>query len=196
MYPDDELALGPRPADPYERLDRAVAQVPPGADKLLFTPWLYGERCPVEDSALRGGFFNYSLKTTRRHVARAVLEGVALNSRWMLGYLEKFIGRRLDSIAMIGGGARSDQWCQIHADVFGIPVRQVASAVHANAVGVAFLAALSLGHLRREDVAARVKIARVWEPRAQYRGLYDELFEAFLEIYRRNRKLYARARAP
>ena len=192
VYPDDELATAPRPTDAYERLDRAVAQVPPGADQLLFLPWLYGERTPVEDATLRGGFLNLSLKTTRRHLARAVLEGVALNSRWSLGYLEKLMGRRQESLAMIGGGARSEQWCQIHADVFGIPVKQVANPVQANAQGVGFLALLSLGYLKREDLPGCVRVARTWEPRPAYRALYDDLFGAFLETYRRNRKLFAR----
>ncbi len=192
FYPEDELALGSRPADAFARLDRAVAQVPPGADKLIFTPWLFGERTPVEDSTLRGGFFNYSLKTTRRHAARAVLEGVAFNSRWTMGYFEKVIGQRVDSLVLIGGGARSDQWCQIHADVLGCVIRQVADPVRSNALGVAFLASMALGHLKLGDLPSRVPIAGTWEPNSAHRGLYDELFGTFLEIYRRNRKIYAR----
>lgn len=192
FYADDELATGPRPADAYDRLDRAVARIPAGSDKLLFTPWLYGERMPVDDASLRGCLFNWSLKTTRSHVARAVMEGVAYNARWMLDPFQKMIGQDLNSLVMIGGGARSDRWCQIHADVLGIPVRQAAQPLWSNALGVAFLASLALGHLKREDLPGRVPIAQTLEPDPKNRAVYDELFEAFVEIYRRNKKLFGR----
>ncbi len=192
LWPDDELATGPRPDDVYERLERMVARTPAGSDKVIFTPWLYGERTPVEDHAVRGGFANLSLKTTREHLARAVYEGVAYNSRWLLGYVEKFIGRRLTSIAMIGGGARSGVWCQIAADVLDRPVRQVAEPIHANVRGAGLLGAVAMGYLGFEDIPERVEIAATFEPDPASRAVYDELFGAFLEIYERNRKMHAR----
>ena len=90
---------------------------PPGAGGVLFTPWLAGERSPVDDRNARGGFHNLSLRDRRADLVRAVLEGVAYNSRWLHEAVEQFAGRRLDPIRIIGGGARSDLWCQIHADV-------------------------------------------------------------------------------
>src|SRR5690606_25884395 len=95
----------------------AAAGVPPGSGNVLFTPWLKGERSPVDDPRARGGFHNLSLATGRAEMARAVLEGVAFNSRWLHEAVEKFVGNRLDPVRMIGGGATSDLWCQIHADV-------------------------------------------------------------------------------
>ena len=85
--------------------------MPPGANNLIFTPWLYGERSPMEDHTLRGGLFNISLDTDRRHLLRAIFEGVAFNSRWLLQYEERLIGRKFSEISMIGGGASSDVWC-------------------------------------------------------------------------------------
>ncbi len=113
-------------------------------------PWLNGERSPVEDRLVRGGFFNQSLQTTRGHLVRAVLEGVAYNARWLLKYVEPFIGRKLDGIRLIGGGARSKLWCQILADVLDRPIHQVDEPVMANARGAAFQAGLALGHLTVE----------------------------------------------
>ena len=123
------------PAPSYAELDRMAGQSRPGSNGVIFTPWLYGERTPVEDRFLRGGFHNLSLSATRDDLVRAVLEGVALNSRWLLGAVEHFTGHRLEPIRFIGGGARSDMWCQVFADVLGRTIDQVADPVNANARG-------------------------------------------------------------
>ena len=94
-----------------------------GSGGVLFCPWLNGERTPVDDHLVRGGWLNLGLDTTRAHLVRAVLEGVALNARWMQGPVERFAGRRLDPIAFVGGGARSPLWCQIMADVLDREIR-------------------------------------------------------------------------
>ena len=148
---------------------------------MLFLPWLYGERSPVEDHAVRSGIFNQSLSTTREHIIRAVFEGVAYNTKWLLGYMEKFIKRRMDPIRMIGGGANSPVWCQIHADVFNRTIRQVRDPILANLRGAAFLAAVSLGYCRFEDIPERIKIANTYSPNPDNRAIYDELFAEFRE---------------
>lgn len=179
-------------ADVYKILEQEAARIAPGSDQLIFLPWLNGERSPVDDQKLRGGFFNQSLKTTRAHLVRAVLEGVAYNSRWLLMYVEQFIGRKLDSIRIIGGGARSKLWCQIHADVLGRPIQQVDEPVLANARGAAFQAAVALGHLKVEDIPALVPIAHTYEPDPKNRKLYDELFGEFVNLYKANKAIFAR----
>jgi xylulokinase len=125
FFPQDELGPERAPEGVYDKFNALAASAPPGSGGALFTPWLYGERTPVEDHTVRGGFHNVSLHTTRAHLVRAVLEGVALNSRWLLKYVEAFAGRRMDALNMIGGGARSNVWCQIMADVLGRSIRQV-----------------------------------------------------------------------
>ncbi|MGH9206103.1 MAG: xylulokinase, partial [Acidimicrobiales bacterium] len=127
-------------ADDFGAMNAMVDNVPPGSGRVLFTPWLNGERSPVDDHTVRGGFHNLSLSTTRAQMVRAVYEGVAFNSRWLLEAVEKFAGRRLESLAFIGGGANSDQWAQIHADVLGRDIRQVADPVLANVRGAALIA--------------------------------------------------------
>ena len=188
-----EIAAGhARPSNVYAMFDRMAERVSAGSDKLIFTPWLYGERTPVEDRTVRSGFFNQSLRTTRAHLVRAVLEGVAYNSRWLLGCVEKFTGRRMDPINMIGGGANSNLWCQIHADVLGRTIRQVKDPVQANARGAAFLAAVAMGYLTFDDIPARVQIAHTYQPNPAHRRIYDELSQEFLNIYKCNRRIYAR----
>lgn len=192
LFADDGLGTGARPADVYDRLEKLVASAPPGSGKLVFTPWLYGERTPVEDSTVRGGFFNLSLTATRADLARAVFEGVAYNNRWLLETLERFIKRQVTDIAMIGGGANSPTWCQIMADVLDRPVRQIADPLGANLRGVGLLAGVALGWLGFEQFAERVEVARTFEPDGGNRAAYDELFTTYRLLYRRHRPLCAR----
>jgi xylulokinase len=169
-----------------------AASVPPGAGRVLFAPWLNGERTPVDDHLVRGGWFNVGLDTTRAQLARATLEGVALNLRWMQRPVERFAKRRLDPLAFVGGGARSELWCQIMADVLRREVRQVADPVDANVRGAALLAGLALGELRVEDIPGRVSVAASYRPQPETRATYDALFEAFRGLYKSTRRLYRR----
>jgi xylulokinase len=194
LFPADEGAPGAA-EDPYREMLTLAEAVPAGSDGLVFAPWLNGERAPVDDRTVRGGFFNQSLGVTRGHLVRAVLEGVACNSRWLLSHVERFAGRRLEPITVVGGGARSELWCQIHADVLGRVVRQAADPVLANARGAALQASVALGHLRWDEVAASVPIARGFEPDPARRRVYDTLFPEFVNLYRGTRKIYARLNA-
>ncbi len=192
LYPDDELKTGAPPADYFSTFDRIAARVPAGSNQLLFLPWLYGERTPIEDHTVRGGFYNQSLQTKREHMCRAVLEGVAFNTRWLLGAVEKFIKRPFESIRIIGGGAKSAVWCQIHADVLNRKIKQVEDPIQANSRGVACLAAVALGYMRFEDIGDRVHIQAEYAPNADHRATYDLLFQEFTRIYKANRKIFAR----
>jgi len=178
--------------DLYRVMEAQASGVPPGSDQLIFMPWLNGERSPVDDKSLRGGFFNQSLKTTRAHMVRAVMEGVAYNSRWLFTYVERFVGRKLPSLRIIGGGARSALWCQIHADVLGCAVQQVDEPVLANARGAAFQAAVALGRLTVEEIASLVPVAHTYQPDSKNAALYDELFREFVNLYKQNKAIFAR----
>lgn len=195
VFRRNQLLGIPIPDARYELVDQIAASVPPGSDKLLFTPWLNGERTPVDDHHLRGAFHNISPRTTLDHMARAVLEGVAYNTRWSLGYVERFLGRRLDPIRMIGGGAKSALWCRIFADVLEREIHAVKDPIHANARGAAFLAAIGLGWMRLEDIPSAVAIAQTYRPDPRQRSIYDEMYDAFLRVHRANRRIYRRLNA-
>jgi len=189
---DRVLFAGNPPASAYADFDRMAAQAPPGSNGVMFTPWLYGERTPVEDRFVRGGFHNLSLSASCDDLVRAVFEGVALNARWLLRTVERFTRHRLDPIRFIGGGARSDVWCQIFADVLGRTIEQVADPVNANARGAGLLAAVALGELTFDQVPDRVTVERTYRPAPGTGELYDWLFTEFVGFYRRNRKAHAR----
>jgi xylulokinase len=190
LWPSDALDTPAAPADAFERIDALAASSPPGANGVIFTPWLNGERTPVDDHTVRAGWHNVSLATTRADQVRAVLEGVACNGRWMLEAVEKFCGRPFAGLNFVGGGAQSALWCQIHADVLDREIRQVAHPIRANARGAALLASLALGHCRVEDLSAKVAIEATYRPRPELRGTYDRLYRSFRTVYRQNKSMY------
>jgi xylulokinase len=192
LYADDALAVGARPDDVFDRVNQLAAGIAPGSGNVIFLPWLNGERTPVDNHHLRGGWFNVALGTGRADLVRSVLEGVALNTRWMNQATEKFTKQRFEHLNFIGGGARSPLWCQILADVLDRPIRQVADPVLANARGAAFSASVALGHLGWEDIPSRVEIVETFRPDPANRVAYDRLFETFVDLYKKNKGLYAR----
>lgn len=180
------------PESSYDELTALAATAPPGSGSVLFTPWLAGERSPVDDLDARGGFHNLSLTTTRADLVRAVLEGVAFNSRWLHEAVEKFAKRRLDPIRIFGGGAASDLWCQIHADVLDRTIERVADPLNCNARGAALIAGLALGAVTVDDIGTRVGVERTFTPDPGARGVYHRLFAEFPGLYSGQKKMFRR----
>lgn len=176
----------------YEELTALAAGSAPGSGGILFTPWLAGERSPVTDRRARAGFHNLGLATTRADLVRAVMEGVAYNNRWLHEAVERFAGRRLDPIRIIGGGALSDLWCQIHADVLHRTIERPAEPLHTNLRGAALIAALALGAVREDEVRALVPAERTFTPDPRHRTAYDRLYAEFPRLYRSQRRMFAR----
>jgi xylulokinase len=189
---ENEFFTGKSPSDPYEKLNTMASRVPAGSDKLIFTPWLNGERTPVDSTTLRGGFHNLSLRTNADHIARAVLEGVAYNTKWSLTYVEKFVRQKMDPLNFIGGGARSDIWCQIFANVLNRQVRRVKDPIEANCRGAAFIASVGLKRISFDDVSALIEYERIFDPEVQVCQTYETLYKTFIDIYRKNKNIYWR----
>ncbi len=176
----------------YEEFDRLAERAPPGSQGLIFTPWLYGERTPVEDHTIRGGFHNMSLQVRKQDVVRSVFEGVVYNSRWLFELVEKFIKRKMDPVNIIGGGAQSDIWCQIYADVLNRTIRRVKDPIMANARGSAFIAAVALGYCSFDDVPKLVQYSKTFIPNPDNRKLYYTYFKEFLNLYKNNKAMSRR----
>jgi xylulokinase len=192
IYHKDELLQEADVPDIFKVLDQIADRVPAGANGVFYTPWIWGERAPVEDRTLRAGLFNLSLHNTREDIIRAFLEGIAFNTRWLLAPVEKFIGRNVGTIHIVGGGAQSDVWCQIFADVLSVEIKQVADPIYANARGAAWIAAVGSGEIRFEDIPQLVQFKRTYEPQPQNRALYDEKFTVFQKIYQQMKGVYHR----
>ncbi|MBN1657301.1 MAG: FGGY-family carbohydrate kinase [Anaerolineae bacterium] len=192
LCPHDELFQGETGPNLFPIMDRMAARVPAGSNGLLYTPWIWGERAPVDERTLRAGIYNLSLHNTRADLIRAVMEGVALNTRWLLGPVSRFMRREVESLNVVGGGGSSDVWCQILADVLDVQVRQVRDPIQANARGAAFIAAVGLGEIAFDDVPGLVEFSATYQPAHENRALYDERFETFVEIYKRMSRVYKR----
>lgn len=190
----NENVLGARSTDDadYSRLVAQAGSAPPGSHGVIFTPWLAGERSPVDDHDARGGFHNLSLTSRTEDLIRAVLEGVAYNNRWLHEAVERFAGRRLDPVRVVGGGAKSDLWCQIHADVMNRTIERVSDPVHASLRGQAVIAGVALGVVLPTEVRHLVPVDSVFTPDPASRQAYDRLYEEFPTWYKAQRRMFRR----
>ena len=192
LFAEDGLGPVSPPPDVFAAMNDLAASVPAGAHGVLFTPWLNGERSPVDDHTIRGGFHNLSLSSTRSDMVRAVFDGVALNSAWLLGAVEKFTKKPFASLAFVGGGANSDLWSQIHADATGRTIRQVADPVLANVRGAGLLTLLALGHLTLADIPGTVTVKATYEPDPAAAALYAGLLKEFVHLYEKTKGIHKR----
>jgi xylulokinase len=161
----------------------AAESSPAGAGGLLFLPHLLGERAPLWDSDARGAFIGLSSDHGFGDLARAVLEGVAYSARHLLEELETAAGVEASALRASGGGAQSDLWCQVKADVLQRPIERVAVR-HSGCLGAALLAATGAGLAPsvRDAARAAVRVERTFEPRST--APYDELYGAYRDLYR------------
>jgi xylulokinase len=192
LYHKDELMQEENVPDVFKIMDKMAQRVPAGSNGVIYTPWIWGERAPVDERTLRAGLYNLSLHNTRADVIRAFFEGVALNTRWLLEPVEKFIGRKVESVNLVGGGGNADVWCQIFADVLRVQVRQTQDPIQANARGAALIAAVGLGEITFDDVPELVEIKHTYTPNLKHRNVYDERFAVFTQIYKQMRGVYKR----
>jgi len=137
------IQAGETGKDPYDLLIEAAAEVPPGCEGLLFLPYLTGERTPYPDPNARGVFFGLTLRHSKAHLTRAVLEGVTYGLRDSLE-LMRALGLSIEQIRASGGGARSSLWRQILADVFDTEIVTV-NVTEGAAYGAALLAGVGAG---------------------------------------------------
>lgn len=173
----------------YDYLGKVVEETPPGANGVLFTPWLHGNRSPFEDPYARGMFFNLNLQTGKRDLIRAVLEGDAYHKRWMLETVEKKVPYNA-AIRFVGGGARSDTWGQIIADVTGRTIEVTEYPENAGTAGAALVCGVGLGIIRFEDIRHIIKVAKTFTPRPQYKALYDKQYAVYKQLHKQNKALF------
>ena len=185
-------ALGIEAPIDFDALTAEAATAEPGSGSILFTPWLAGERSPVESHSARGGFHNLSLDTSRPDLIRATMEGVAYNSRWLCEYVDAFAGAPIAPLRLVGGGATSKLWCQIHADVLGRSIEQVADPMVAQLRGTALLAGRSLGVISADEVPALVSIAQRFEPDPVAQKAYEPLYAEFPKLMKTQRPMFRR----
>jgi xylulokinase len=169
-------------ADFAELVDEASG-VEPGAEGLVFLPYLTGERSPHLDPRARGAFVGLTLRHSRAHMTRAVMEGVAFSMRDGLEVM-RGLGTPDEDMRAVGGGARSPLWLALQADVYGRSVRRT-EVDEGPAYGAALLAGVASGALADvEEARAQVRLrAEMTEPDPARVARYDELYAVYRSLY-------------
>lgn len=168
---------------PYELMNLQAEKSPPGANGLLFLPYLLGERTPHWNPDARGAFIGLTMAHTRADLVRATLEGITLNLRTIL---EAFFdqGAEISAMRVIGGGANGRLWRQIMADIYGMPVQRPALLSEATSFGAAVAGGVGIGLFKSFDLAAELTpVIDVALPQAQRQALYERLYATFLKAY-------------
>ena len=182
------------PTELYALLDRETESVPAGSDRLIFTPWMLGERCPVATTTTRGTLFNLGHEHTRGHVVRALAEGVAYNLRWIIENYRRDFGFSISKLRVIGGGSQNDRWMQTLADVTGCTVETTNSPKTAGAVGAAMCAFVGEGFFESfDDVHKIVQTARTFSPNTEHSNIYNACFRDYRNVYRDLKRAYRKA---
>lgn len=177
----------------FARMDREVSRIEAGSARLLFTPWMYGERTPIADERLRAAFINLGANHSYAHLLRAVYEGVGYNMRWIVDNIEELYGFRPDPLRTMGGGAKGLPWVQIVADITGRTLECVAEPQQTTALGAAYLAMVGLKWLPSiEAVKKLVQVTHTVRPQESTRPIYDELYAVFKQIYPQLKGIYHR----
>jgi xylulokinase len=169
--------------DPYERLTEEAAKTPPGAEGLLWAPYLMGERTPHLDPNARGALVGITAQHTRGHVVRAILEGVAFSLRDSITLFQE-IGVPVESIRLGGGGARSPLWQQIQADIYGMTVELI-EADEGAAYGAGLLAGVGIGTWSSVEAACEttVRVAKRIQPDVKTATLMKQQYGEYRKLY-------------
>ncbi|MDR1496118.1 MAG: FGGY-family carbohydrate kinase [Clostridiales Family XIII bacterium] len=173
----------------FRVLDEEAERVAPGADGVVFLPYLSGERSPIWDERAKGVWYGLDYRTTRAVLIRAVLEGVAFSLRHNIETARE-AGAEAGVIHAIGGGARSALWNQIKADVVGCGIT-ASGAETATCAGAAMLAGVGVGEYRGFDEAVRAFVDEGvrYEPNLANKAVYDRRYETYLKLYERLRPI-------
>jgi xylulokinase len=175
----------------YRNMSEWAAGCEPGADGLLFLPYLAGERTPHMDPTARALFFGLTLRHGQGELVRAVMEGVVFAALDAFHVLQE-VGANAERITLAGGGARSAVWRQIVADIFALPVAPLLRSEQ-SALGAALLAGHGAGLLDAAGASVHwATFGPITPPRPAYVERYQTGFATFRELYRRNQDLFQR----
>ncbi len=177
---EEAVKLG---VDPYVIMDKMAAEIPAGADKLIYLPYLMGERSPHPDSDCRGVFFGLSAMHTRAHLIRSVLEGVAFSQRECMDVFKE-MGVPVDDMTVCGGGGRSKLWRQILSDVYGCNI-SVLNADEGGALGAALLAGVGAGAFESVEQACEQVVSKrvAAAPDKVKSAEYEPYFDIYKKLY-------------
>ena len=177
------LAAKKRKVDPYEMLVAEASHAPAGSEGTFFLPYLTGERCPHPDPTARGGWIGATARSTRAMMIRSLLEGVTYGMRDALEIMQK-MGIAVSQVRATGGGARSDFWRHLQADIYKQPI-VLTNASEGPAYGVALLAGVGTGVWSSVEEACKSSIKQTVKisPNKKMSALYDRHFVIYDKLY-------------
>ncbi|MBW8351768.1 xylulokinase [Bacillus sp. IITD106] len=167
----------------FEELLNGIDEVPIGANGLLFTPYIAGERTPHADSVIRGSFIGMDASHERKELVRAVLEGITFSLNESIEIFREN-GKKIDTVISIGGGAKNKEWLQMQADIFNVEIMKLASE-QGPGMGAAMLAAYGCGWFSslKECADKFVQVSETFTPKEENVEAYRKLFKLYQDVY-------------
>jgi xylulokinase len=174
---------------PYEMINQEIEKSPPGANGVIFLPYLLGERTPRWNPDAKGAFIGLNLSHTREDILRAVLEGITYNLEIILSILRNHTA--VEQMIVVGGGARGAVWRQMMADIYNLKIMKPNFLEEATSMGAAIIGGVGAGLFDNFDAVDRfIKIESIQEPdqanRKQYEKMmpiFDSCYSALLDVY-------------
>lgn len=178
------------PEQSFDELLAGLQEIAPGAEGLLFTPYIVGERTPHVDGKIRGSFIGIDTNHTLNHFARAVLEGITFSLKDSQVLMEEVAGKSFKRIVSVGGGAKNPDWLQMQADIFNAEILCL-TAEQGPGLGAAMLAAVGLGWYDSLSDCGKQFIGYqpAVQPIAENVARYKDLYEIYREIYPATKKI-------
>ncbi len=187
---------GQKGVDPYEVINEAAALSPVGSNRLIYLPYLSGERCPYSDPGLRAGFLGLTQTHTKGDVSRSVMEGVSYGMRQIGEMIMKMKNLQLTKIIVSGGGSRSNLWRQIISDIFQAPVYTVQGASEGGAYGACMVAGIGAGVWKNlGEICGKLAIKTENLPDQANRAAYDDLYGIYVDAAPMMKNLFYRLAA-
>lgn len=178
------------PMNTFDEMVQLASTAPPGANGIIFSPWMHGNRCPFEDPNTRGLLFNIDVDNRSPDIMRAVIEGVCLHMKWLLETAELKIPAE-GIIRFTGGSAISPFICQVMADVIGRNIEIIHQPRQVGTRGAAAVAAVGLGVTASlKDVRDMIGVDKVYKPNPENTEIYNNIYPVFKDLYKQTKKLY------
>jgi xylulokinase len=180
----------------YELMNLEAETSPPGANGLIFLPYLLGERSPRWNPKARGAFVGLTVRHTRADMMRAVLEGVTMNLRIILKAFTSQ-GATVEAMRVIGGGAQGRFWNQLLADIYGLPIHRLAVLEEATSMGAALIGGVGVGLYPDFSMSQHMnKIAKTVQPDAEAQAAYEKIYPIFEATYQALAPVFEMMAAP
>lgn len=164
----------------YKEVEEIVKNT--ASTNIIFLPWLYGERAPVDNPLIRGGLINVSLDTNKGEILKAIMEGVSFNIKWIFPYVAK----DAKEINIVGGAALFDSWCQIISDCLEIKIKRVEYPELTGIRGLSMIASVGMGIYKNfEEASSKIVIEREFLPRKENSEKMKKKFKEFIKLYKK-----------